>query len=70
MENDTQMSLNLWRENNRLRWHDVARMLTNQGCGPVFEGRLNRLRAGKTPTLEEKAALYQLTDGEVLSYNE
>lgn len=64
------MTLNEWREANRLRWIDVARLLTEQGNGPVYDGRLYRLRGGKTPTVEERAALYLLTDGEVESYKD
>jgi hypothetical protein len=64
------MTLTQYKETNRLRWHDVARKLTEQGCGPIYEGRLNRLRSGKAPTSEERAALYNLTDGEVTAYSE
>ena len=62
------MTLTEYKEINRLRWHDVARKLSEQGCGPIYEGRLNRLRAGKKPTNEERSALFNLTDGEVDSY--
>lgn len=64
------MTLSQWREANRLRWHDVARKLSEQGCGPIMENRLNRLRQGTRPTIDEVKALCLLTDDCVDSYNE
>lgn len=64
------MTLDQWRQENRLRWIDVARRLSEQGNGPVFDNRLYRLRGGKTPTSGERAALYLLTDGDVESYKD
>lgn len=61
-------SLNQWRLEHGYRWHDIARLLTDQGCGPVYEGRLNRLRRGKAPTAPEGKALDLMTDGLVDSF--
>lgn len=64
------MTLTQYKEANRMRWHDVARELSMQGSGPIYENRLNRLREGKSrPTIAEQAALYQMTGGEVDSYS-
>lgn len=64
------MTLTQYKEANRLRWHEVARRLSEQGCGPIYENRLNRLRQGTRPTMDEYKALCLLTDDEVSSYNE
>jgi len=64
------MTLNDWRIENGYRWHDIDRLLTEQGCGQVLSGRLNRLRAGKAPTANERKALDLMTGGEVDSYKD
>ena len=64
------MSLNKWRTEQGHRWHDIDRLLTDQGCGQILSGRLNRLRGCKTPTADERKALDLMTDGLVESFKD
>ena len=63
------MKLDDWRKENGLQWVKVARMLSEQGRGRIFENRLNRLRRGSQPTMDELAALMKLTSNKCDSYS-
>lgn len=62
------MTLDEWRIKNRLSWLLLAIRLSEQGCGPIFQNRLNRLRGGAKHTLDELRALCLLTGDEVDSF--
>lgn len=63
------MTLDDWRKENGLQWVTIARLLSEQGRGPIYENRLNRLRNGSPPTMDELAALMKLTSNQCDSYS-
>lgn len=64
------MTLDQWRTKEKLSWLLVAIQLSEQRCGPVFQNRLTRLRAGSKHTSDELRALMQLTNDEVDSFRD
>jgi hypothetical protein len=64
------MTLNQWRENKGLTWHKLSILLGKQGFGHVYDNRLNRLRRGAKPTMDERHALINMTLGEVDCYKD
>ena len=58
----------------RRRWIDVSRELTEvlagHGAPPMYDNRLNRLRAGKKATEAELRALDEWSCGAVDSYRD
>ena len=67
------MNLNDYKEKSKKPWHIIARELSDImatfGCrDALYLNRLNRLRAGTTPTKEETRALLILTNNMVDSF--
>jgi hypothetical protein len=63
------ITLDEWRNINGLKWITIARLLSEQCRGPIYEGRLNKLRRGSPPTMDELAALMKLTSNQCDSYS-
>ena len=64
------MTLDEWRIDQGLQWMQVAKQLSSQGCGPIYDNRLNRLRAGRRATIDEMTALFKMTDGDVEDFKD
>ena len=62
------MKLLEFRDANKLKWVELARLLSVSCATPIFECRLNRLRNGSIATNAEISALIRVTDGLVMSY--
>lgn len=63
------ITLEEWKQVNGLQWITIARLLSEQGRGSIYENRLNRLRNGSPPTMDELAALMKLTSSQCDSYS-